>query len=276
VKKVSLSLICAGLLTFASADFLSLSAGVGYSQQKIDGYVKKDDIINYFNNESAQTNGNEKTGDLGLGDKNNPYFWLKLIHPIPILPNIKFQYTRYHSTGHSKWLAGNVEIFGDVKIPAGLTNVNSQLDIDSYDITLFYEFQPVFFDLETGLGVDFWIGNVKVDGDNAQMINGNIVKTGGTTHIDEDWKIALPYLYANIETMKFFGFSALGYVKWAKAGDNHHYEYLGAIKYTFDIIGPINPFIKIGYKYKEVYGVDGDDETKLEYKGIFAEIGAKF
>jgi outer membrane protein len=276
MKKISLGLICAGLLTFANADFLSVSAGVGYEQQNIDGYVRNGNAINYFNNSSAQNDGNKNTGDLGLDDKSNPYVWVKFIHPIPILPNIKVQYTRYHSTGHSKWLSGGVEIFGDVNIPAGLTNVYSKLDINSYDITLFYEFKPVVADIEAGFGVDVWRGNTVIDGDDATMVNGHIVSTNHHRHIDEDWTVPLPYLYANIETMKIFGFSALGYIKWAKAGDNHHYEYLGALKYTIDILGPINPFIKVGYKYKEAYGVDGDNETKLKYEGVFAEIGAKF
>lgn len=273
MKKISLSLICAGLLTFASADILSISAGAGYEQQKIDGYVKNGNVINYFNNSSAQNDGNQNTGDLGLGDKNNPYLWIKIIHPIPLLPNIKIQYTKYHSTGHSKWVAGGVKIFGDVNIPSGLTDVSSKMNINSYDLTLFYEFKPVVADIEAGFGADLWQGNTKIDGDNAAIVNGNIVKTGGSTHINKNWFVALPYLYANVETMSFFGFSALGYVKWAKAGDNHHYDYLAGIKYKFDKI-PL--FLKMGYRYKEAYGVDGDNKTKLQYKGYFAEIGAKF
>ncbi|GAX88318.1 conserved hypothetical protein [Lebetimonas natsushimae] len=273
MKKISLSLICAGLVTFANADILSISAGVGYAQQKIDGYVKKNDVINYFNNSSAQSDGNEKTGDLGLDNKNNPYFWVKIIHPVSILPNIKFQYTKYHSTGHSSWIAGGVKIFGDVNIPTGLTNASSKMDINSYDLTLFYEFRPVVADIEAGVGIDIWQGNTKIDGENAKIVGGNIVKTGGSTHINGDWTVPLPYLYANVETADILGFSVLGNVKWAKAGDNHHYDYLAGIKYKFDKI-PL--FLKTGYRYKEVYGVDGDNKTKLKYKGFFAEIGAEF
>jgi hypothetical protein len=76
--------------------------------------------------------------------------------------------------------------------------------------------------------------------------------------------------------MRIEGFSILADVKWARAGDNHHYDYLGAVKYTFDVPGPVNPFIKAGYRYKEAYGVDGDNVTELKYKGLFLEIGAKF
>ena len=76
--------------------------------------------------------------------------------------------------------------------------------------------------------------------------------------------------------MKIFNTSLYGSIKWAKAGDNHHYDYDGGIKYTIDIPGPVNPEIKAGYRYKEAYGVDGDNETKLEYKGFYLELDASF
>ncbi|AZV45845.1 hypothetical protein C3L23_00705 [Nautilia sp. PV-1] len=267
MKKLSIALILAGAVSIASADLLSISAGAGYEQQDISGYVKLNGVTNYFNNKSAETDGNVNTGNFGLQDEKNPYFWIKMIHPIPIVPNVKFQYTKYDSTGHSDYIAGNVEIFGDVTIPTAVTNASTSQTIDSYDLTLFYEFKPVVADIEAGLGVDYWKGHTKIYG-----------TAGGVTKnwVDDDWSVALPYLYGHIETMKVFGFSGIATVKWAKAGDNHHYDYIGAVKYTFDAPGPVNPFVKIGYRYKEAYGVDGDNETLLKYKGAFLEIGAKF
>ena len=248
--------------TLANADFLSISAGVGYEQQKISGYVKNKNTINYFGNHTPY-GGN--VGYLGLDDKTNPYVWIKFIHPLPIVPNIKFQYTKYSSTGHSNYVAGGVKIFNDVNIPLAITNASTKMDINSYDFTLFYEFNPLFADMEAGFGADIWQGNTKIYDNNT---NKEIV--------NEDFTVVLPYLYGHIETMNLFGFSAIANVKWAKAGDNHHYDYVGALKYTIDIPAPINPFIKVGYRYKDVYGVDGDTTTKLKYKGVFAEIGAKF
>jgi len=266
MKKISI--ILSGLVLgvgIANADMLSVSAGVGIEQQKIDGYVKSGNTKNYFNNKSAETDGNTNTGNLGLDDKNNPFLWVKIIHPIPFIPNIKLQYTKYHSTGHSNYIAGNMKIFGDVDISTALTDADTKMDINSYDITAFYEFNPIFADIEIGAGVDIWDGNTKIyDNTNNKEI------------VNQNFTVILPYVYGHIETMKFFGFSALADIKWAKAGDNHHYDYLGAIKYTIDVPGPINPFIKVGYRYKEAYGVDGDNTTKLQYKGAFAEIGARF
>ena len=265
MKKISL--ILAGLISFASADFLSFSAGAGLEKQEIDGYVKVKNTINYFNKSSAEVDGNPNTGNFGLDDKTNPFVWVKLIHPISILPNIKLEYTKYHSTGHSNYIAGNVEIFGDVTIPVALTNAYTKMDINSYDVTLFYEFNPVIADIEVGAGADIWDGKTTIKGNGAGIYK---------TWVDESFTVILPYVYGHLESMKIFGFSILADIKWAKAGDNHHYDYLGAVKYTINMSGPINPFIKVGYKYKDVFGVDGDNETKIKYKGAFAEIGVKF
>ena len=267
MKKISS--IVAGLVlsvSFANADFLSVSAGAGYEQQNIDGYVKVGSTVNYF--APHKVNPAQNVGTFGLKDENNPYVWVKFIHPIPLIPNVKLQYTKYDSDGHSNYIAGgNIEIFGDVKIPTGISNASVTQTVDAYDLTLFYEFKPIFADIEAGVGVDYWKGHTKIYGTAAGMTK---------TWVDNDWEVPLPYVYGSLETIPFYGFSLLGYAKVAKLGDNHHYEYMGAVKYTFDIFGPVNPFIKVGYKYKEAYGVDGDNETKLQYEGAFAEIGAKF
>ena len=265
MKKIALSLALLG--SFASADFLSVSGGVGEWNQKVDGYVKYGDTINYFNNSSAENDGNTKTGNLGLKDKTNPYVWVKFIHPLPIIPNVKVQYTKYDTTGHSDYIAGNVKLLDKVEINTAITNADTTQTINSYDATFFYEFKPVVADIEAGFGVDYWQGHTKIHG-----TAGGVTKTW----VDSNWKVLLPYLYAHVETMHIFGISAIANVKYAKVSDAHHYDYTGALKYTIDIPGPINPFIKAGYRYKEVYAKDGNNETQLKYKGAFMEIGAKF
>ena len=267
MKKISLALLLSGVLSIATADVLSFSAGVGYWQENISGYVKSGDTINYFQNKQAETDGNANTGNFGLKDEKNPYLWIKFIHPIPIIPNIAFQYTKYDSTGYSNYIAGGeIKIF-DVNIPVSLTNATTTQTINSYDLTLFYEFKPVIGDIEVGFGVDLWQGKTKIYG-----------KGGGETKtwVDDSWTVALPYLYGSIETKKFFGVSFNLNAKYAKISDAHHYDYQASLKYTIDVLGPINPFFKVGYKTKEVYAKDGDKETLLKYKGAFLEIGAKF
>ncbi|WP_457564630.1 TIGR04219 family outer membrane beta-barrel protein [Caminibacter sp.] len=262
MKKISL--ILAGVLfsgSLAYADIFSLSAGGGVEQQKIGGYVKSGDSKNYFGVKKPVP---PNTGYFGLKDKSHPYFWVKIIHPIPLIPNIKFQYTKYDTTGHSNYIAANIKVFGDVSVNTVLTNADTALKINSYDLTLFYEFKPAVADIEIGAGADYWKGKFSIY-DN----------TTDKYVVNSSWSVAIPYVYGSVETMKIFGFSVLGNAKFAKLGNNHHYEFLAALKYTIDIPGPVNPFIKAGYKFKEVQA-DKDGITKLNYRGAFIEGGFKF
>jgi outer membrane protein len=264
MKKIITGLMVAA--SIASADFLSFSFGGGMWHENIAGYTKVGNTINYFGKHSPY--GGD-VGYLGLKDETKPYIWAKLIHPIPLVPNVKLQYTRYDSTGYSNYIAGDVKVFGDINLQTAITNASTSQTISSYDLTFFYEFKPVVADIEFGFGVDYWKGHTK--------IYGTEQSTGETkTWVDSDWSVPLPYLYAHLETMHLFGFSVLGNVKWARAGDNHHYDYIGAVKYTIDVPGPVNGFVKAGYRYKEAYGVDGDNETKLQYRGPFMEAGVRF
>jgi len=270
MKKVSLTLLVSGTLSIATADILSLSAGAGYWQENISGYVKKGNVINYFQNKQAESDGNNNTGNFGLKDEKNPYVWLKFIHPIPLIPNIKLQYTKYDSTGYSNHISGGeIKFFENINIPVSLTNAKTTQAINSYDLTLFYEFNPVIVDIEIGLGVDLWQGKTKIYG--KDVIGGE-----EKTWVDEDWIVPLPYLYGSIETMKFFGFSFDANVKYLKISNVNHYDYQGSLKYTIDILGPVNPFLKIGYRYKELSGKDKNDKIVLKYEGAFLEIGGKF
>ena len=264
MKKISF--VLAALISFASADMFSISAGYGYEQQNIGGYVKKDNTKNYFGVKNVDPDKDPFTGYFGLKDKSNPYFWVKIIHPLPLLPNVKFQYTKYETSGHSDYIAGNITIFDDITINTPIFDADTYMSIDSYDATFFYEFKPLIADIEVGVGADYWKGKFKIYDNKNQTY---VVNSSGS--------VVLPYLYGRLESMQIHGFSVLANAKVAKLGDKHHYDLFGALKYTVDIPGPVNPFIKVGYKYKEAYYEDENDNiTTLSFSGAFLEIGAKF
>jgi len=258
MKKFALGLITA--ISFASADFVGASVGAGIWQQNISGYVKTGDNINYLNNKSAENDGNTKTGNLGLADKQQPYIWAKIIHPIPFIPNVKVQYTRYDTSGDGV-ATSNLKIFGksfDVN-----DKVHTDLTIDSYDATFFYEFKPVIVDLEAGFGVNVWQGKTTVKS----------LTTSKTA--SSDWTVPFPYLYARAETTPFFGLSLEAEAKYLNVSFGHYYDYQGALKYHLPL--PIlDVSLAVGYKSQDIYGKDGDNETSIKFKGGFAELGVKW
>ncbi len=259
MKKILLSsLVALGLATSANADFIGASVGVGLWNQNINGYAKNGDDVNYFNNKSAETDGNVHTGNLGLEGGNRPFIWAKIIHPIPLIPNVKLDYRQYSFSGDGK-AVGTVHIFG-MAIPI-TDNVHTDMNIKSYDATFFYEFKPVVVDLEAGFGLNVLQGETKVK------------SSSGTS--DVKWVAPLPYIYARAETMKLFCFAIEAQVKDFEYKNNHYRDYDAGIKY-FAPIPVFDVSAKLGYKKQDIQGVDGDNKTNIIFEGAYAELAVKW
>ena len=256
MKKLLYGLVLCGSL--ASADFIGASMGAGVWQQNIGGYVKTGDDINYMNKKSAETDGDTHTGNLGLSDEKNPYVWAKIIHPIPLIPNIKLQYTKYDTKGKGI-VTSNFEIFGH-NIPL-MGEVKTEIKINSIDATFFYEMKPVVADIEAGVGVNILQGTTDVK----TLISSD----------SEDWTVPLPFIYARVETMNIAGFSVEAQGKYLNVSVGHYYDYQGAIKYHLPL-PLIDISASIGYKKQDIYGEDGDNSTKIKFDGGFAELGVKW
>jgi len=251
MRKIFISLLTA--ITIVNADFIGFSMGAGLWQQQIGGYVKSGDDINYFNKEDGDSN----TGNLKLKDKTHPYVWLKVIHPVPLLPNVTAKYTQYHTTGKNGNVVGTLEIFGQ-KVKGNGT-VDTDLTINSYDITLFYELK-FLFEVEAGLGVNVLDGKTELR---------------GSVNSSATWIVPIPYLYARVETPKIMGISIEGEGKFLDVGDAFYHDYQAGVKYH---IGTplIDLSITGGYKYQEIYGEDGDNETDMKFEGAYVEVGARW
>jgi len=259
MKKILLgSLVAFGLATSANADFIGASVGAGLWSQKIDGYTKTGSDINYFDKKSAETDGDVHTGNLGLKGDTKPFLWAKIIHPIPLIPNVKFDYREYSFSGTGK-AVGTLKIYGKDIPLTGI--VQTDIDIKSYDATFFYEIKPIFADLEAGFGVNVLQGDTTVK------------SSTGTSEVK--WTTPLPYLYARVESMKIFGFAVEAQLKGIQAGDNYYKDYDGGIKYyvPFPIL---DISAKIGYKKQDIQGVDGDNKTQIKFEGAYAEVAVKW
>jgi outer membrane protein len=259
MKKILLSsLVALGLATSANADFIGASVGAGLWSQKIDGFVKSGDDTNYFNKKSARTDGDNHTGDLGLEGEQKPFLWAKVIHPIPLIPNVKAEYREYSFAGDGE-AVGSLEIFG--KSITLTDKVHTDMDIKSYDATFFYEINPVIVDLEFGIGINVLQGETTVK------------STTGKDNVK--WVAPLPYLYLRAESMSFFGFAVEAQAKQIESGENYYKDYDAGIKY-FAPIPILDISAKLGYKKQDIQGVDGDDKTQIKFEGAYAEIAVKW
>jgi outer membrane protein len=255
MKKLLLGLALAGSL--ASADFIGTSVGAGMWHQNIGGYAKNGKDINYMNNKAAETDGNIHTGNLGLSDETKPYVWAQIIHPIPVVPNVKLQFTQYDTSG-SGIAVGSVKLFGaDINLH---DRVHTHITIDSYDATFFYELK-MFAEVEVGFGVNVLDGNTKV--------------STSTSSASASWIAPIPYLYARVETPTIMGFSVEAQAKYLSINSAYYHDYQGAVKYHLPT--PIvDMSASLGYRSQDIFAKDGGDETKLEFQGAFAELGVRW
>jgi outer membrane protein len=255
MKKLLLGVALAGSL--ASADFLGASVGAGIWQQNIGGYVKSGDSINYMNNKAAENDGNDNTGNLGLSDERKPYVWAQIIHPIPLIPNVKVQFTQYDTSGTGE-AVGSINMFGK-KINLK-DKVNTHITIDSYDATFFYELK-IFAEVEAGFGVNVLDGTTNV--------KTSLVSSSAS------WIAPIPYLYARVETPTIMGFSVEAQGKYLDVSSAYYHDYQGALKYHF-IDTVLDMSVSLGYKKQDIYAEDGDDTTQLKFEGAYAELGVRW
>jgi outer membrane protein len=259
MKKILLGLALFG--SIASADFIGASVGAGLWQENIDGYVKTGNDINYLNNKSAETDGNIHTGNLGLSDEVKPYVWAKIIHPIPLIPNIRAEYRQYKTSGTGV-AVGSLKVFGkDIPLSG---RVNTTITINSYDVTAFYELK-VGFEAEAGVGINVLDGTTEI----------KQVSSSNPSSSTASWVAPIPYLYARLETPTILGFSLEAQGKYIDVSSAYYHDYQGALKYHF-INTILDLSLAVGYKYQDIYGEDGDNTTDLKFEGAYAELGVRW
>jgi len=90
----------------------------------------------------------------------------------------------------------------------------------------------------------------------------------------------IPYLYARIHSKFIKNFTISSQAKYLKLPTLHYYDYQGGIHYILPVTlldrFMVKSSIYLGYKYQDIMKKNGDDVTKLNFKGAFAEIDVKF
>ena len=90
----------------------------------------------------------------------------------------------------------------------------------------------------------------------------------------------IPYLYARIHSKFIKNFTISSQAKYLKLPTLHYYDYQGGVHYILPVTlldrFMVKSSIYLGYKYQDIMKKNGDDVTKLNFKGAFAEIDVKF
>jgi len=254
-KFLSIAAISALLATAANADFLRVEGSVGAWQSDPTGTIKYGNLPAF---DVVDTAGFEAT--------TNTYAWIYIKHPIPIVPNVRFEYVNPNFDAKTK-----AELsYGDETFSAGASNA---LSLTQYDAVLYYNILDNTFwtTIDHGLDVKFIDGNYNISGN----AGGNVVT------VDEDFDLVMPlgYVRGRVQIpVTEIGIEAI--VRGMSYSGNTVVDTQIKLDYTMDFVPVIQPGIEIGYRHQQVtldagsIGIDANIDTT--FSGVYGGIMLRF
>jgi outer membrane protein len=218
-----------------NADFVGLNIGLSHWAPDLSGK---------FN--SANDANIDLNRDLGVNDPSQTSLVLILEHPIPVLPNVKYQSLDLETSG-SKTLEQSLTFNGN-RYSAN-SNVLSTFDLTHDDIALYWEVLDNWVNLDLGIDLKRFDGQVGINGNN----------------ITVDETIPLLYISARFD-LPFTGFYAGADLNHLSIGDNSANDSTLLVGYESSIgLG-----IEGGVKTFSLDLNNADNiDTNIEYKGLY-------
>jgi len=226
--------------TTATADVLGVGATVGYWNSDLSGEAGKNgDLVDVEN-------------DLDLSSDSNANLEAYFEHPVPILPNVRLNYTRIKQSGDGELSTGYDGVLPGVP-------VESELELTQFDATLYYEVLDNWVNLDAGLTVRNLDGELTV-----RELGGDVSRTeiSGT--------VPLAYLAARFD-LPLTGLSVGGQAN--------------VVSYDGDSIRDLKAYgqfqlsavrLRAGYREISIDYEDSDDRLDVELGGPFISAGLTF
>ncbi len=228
-----------GFSANASADFVGLNIGTKHWTPELTGSFSSDD-----------DNPIDLNDDLGYSDTSTTTLNISFEHPVPILPNVKYQNYDLSTTSNSSVTS---PIVFDGTSYTG--DINSTLDLTHNEIVLYYELLDNWVNLDLGLDLRVFDGKVSVSDDSATP----------TSTIDIDETIPMLYLSARFD-LPLTGFYVGANIQQLNTGDNTSEDSSLMVGYE----SKLGLGIEGGIKSFNLELNDADDlNTNLEYDGLY-------
>lgn len=227
--------------TSVHADIVGFTIGVNYWSPELSGDFNSTGDANI-----------DLSDDLDIDDPSQSSVILSLEHPIPIFPNIRYQSIDLDSDGRNT-LTSSITFDGETYVAN--ETVRTTFDLSHDDIVLYYEVLDNWINLDIGLDLKRFDGEVSIAGSTNTT----------TSSIDIDETVPLLYLSARFD-LPFSGF------------------YIGAdiSSFSIDDSSAEDTTIKLGYESGSGFGIEGglktfslelddadDLDTDIEYDGVF-------
>jgi outer membrane protein len=254
MKKILTVLSCATILvTTASADFTRVEMGIGAWAQKPSGKLS-------YTNSGATANDESRESQ-----ETQAYVWGLIKHPIPVLPNIRLEYTNVENTG----LASGT--FKEFTAPA---NTHTTLTMKQYDVIPYYNILDNTTWITLDLGLDLKVIDAKYEAD------GVTVSGVPNTNYSDSATVVIPLLYVRARAeIPSTNIGLEGDVKYISYNSNTVYDVRAKVDYTLDIFPVVQPAIELGYRMQKIKIDDdsvGNLNADLDFAGVYAGVMIRF
>ncbi len=203
--------------------------------------------------------------DLGLGSKIGFEGWIRLEHPLPFLPDFKFQYTPINLSGDgviSQSFTWQNHLF------IVSTPVESDLRLNMADLTAYWHV-PMLRDATNG-SVDLTWGLT------ARLVSSKLAvkDTIFSVEISDSYSGVLPLLYAGVRIHPINYLAFLAEVRGIGYSGNSTIDGLVELQ-VFPYLK--NVFLGLGYRIATLKTEDmGDFDLDVKMQGWFLEVGVRF
>lgn len=227
----------------SQADVVGLGASVSYWDSDLSGKAaSNNDVVDVEN-------------DLNLDSDSNANASLYLEHPVPLLPNVRLNYTVIEQSGR-----GELGTSGFVGIP-GSVEVQSDFDLDQLDLTLYYEVLDNWVNLDLGITARDLSGELIV-----QEVGGGLAANETTV----DAVIPMGYLAARFD-LPLTGVSVGAEGNFISFDGDSLHDFNAYGQYEISLIQ-----LRAGYRQMAIDYEDGDDRLDVEIGGPFVSAGVSF
>ena len=226
--------------------------------------------------------------DFNLKKEQQNNFFVAIVHPYPLLPNVRISSTTIATTGRANLT--QVFSFGDETFLID-TDANANFNVSYLDYTLYYGlFDNDLFSFDLGLSARDFNGAVIITGqtiidydDCLQTSQGNpCPSTSTSSSVTPTGKIKtdeiVPMLYAatNI-SLPLTGLSLFAQGDFSLIDDHSLFDYQVGLNYNLAYISKMDFNLALGYRVMKIEFEDLHNlDTDLEFKGAFVGVIAHF
>lgn len=241
------------LAVTANADFTRIEMGVGAWKNKPTGSITYTDGATTGTYTSTETK------------KTSAYAWMLIKHPIPVVPNLRLEYTSVEDKGN---ISGT---FKDFTV-SGLTT--GSFKFNQYDVIPYYNLLDNTAWLTLDLGLDIKVIDATFE---AKGVNVNGV--AGISDYKDSAVLPIPMAYARARLeIPATDIGIESDIKYVTYSGSTLSDFRVKIDYTFDISPVVQPAIELGYR-KQSYVIETDDDkTKvdLQFSGVYGGLMLRF